>query len=385
MLLRTEPPLSLRFVNGLSALLRETPREHVHVHKDSNLELVPQPHSQADMFVQLPFEIIDHIVGYLDIKDVRPIARVCSTFRLPAQLQLFRTIRLVSSPYKPYPDRVESILSTPHLLQYLSHLEVLCYSTHETSFHSLLPRLSIMYRLSSMKIYLYLDDCSRALSALESLGSEKQIALNLGRTLDPNLLISDNPLPVYSLHLHVGAPNHRVVIRLVRKCAQSLRQLTLILKDSTIPPLPSLPHLCECSLQYSSRNDLDLMSWFPFLNQHPTITRISLGGFTLAVQPSPNLLPNLQLLEATPQIIERLIPGRPVNHIRALYHSQAADRFPDDIMLQPLRQPFVSVTTLAIFTNIHFPNGLLISIDQAVPKLRKFILRWTCYEVRQLS
>ena len=331
------------------------------------------------MFAQLPFEIVDHIVGYLDIKDVRSIARVCSAFRLPAQLRLFRAIRFASSANKPYPDRIESILSTPHLLQYLSHLEVLCSdSTHQTSFHSLLPRLP---RLSSMEIHLYLGDCSRALSALEGLGSEKKITLSLGRALDPNLLISNNPLPVHSLKSYLDAPNHQVATRLIQKCSQSLSKLTLILKDNATPPLPFLPHLCELFVR-SYCNDLDLMSWFPFLYQHPTITRISLGGFTSAVQPSPNLLPNLQFLEAAPQIIGWLIPGRPVNHIRATYNYQTTDRFLNDIMFRPLRQSFVSVTVLAILTNVPFPNDVLINIDQALPKLRKFILRWTCYEVR---
>ena len=338
------------------------------------------------MFAQLPLEIVDHIVGYLDFEDVRSIARVCSAFRLPAQFRLFRAIHIISDADKPYPDHIGSILSTPHLLQYLSRLVVRCFDHgQQTSFHSLWLRLPMMYCLSSMEIYLDPDDCSRALSALESLGSEKEIALILGRDLAPDLLISDNPLPVYSLELYVDASNHHIATRLVQKCSQSLHKLFLILNDNTTPPLPFLPHLCEFSV-HSVGADIDLMSWFPFLYRHPTITRISLGSsFTLVVQPSPNLLPNLQFLEAAPQIIERLSPGRPVNCIRAEYYSKTADRFPDDVMLRPLRQSFVSVTTLAIFTNIHFPTDDLINIVQALPKLRQFTLRWPCYEVRQLS
>src|SRR5258706_1492448 len=83
------------------------------------------------------------------------------------------------------------------------------------------------------------------------------------------------------------------------------------------------------------------MSRFLFLDQHPTITRIVLGsGFTLAVQPPPNLLPNLRFIKATPTIIGRLILGRPVSYIHTIY-SDYRNQIPLDIMLQPLRQPFV--------------------------------------------
>ena len=346
-------------------------------------------HTQRQMFVQLPFEILDHVVGYLDFEDVRSIARVCSTFRLPAEFRLFRAIRIVPNTHYPYFNHTESILSTPHLLRCVSRLVVQCFDSRQhISFHSLWPRLPMMCHLSSMEISLDRNDCSRALSALESLGSEREIALILGRILSPNLTISDKPLPVHSLHLTVDASNHQVTTRLVQKCSQSLRKLHLIPKDNTIPLLPLIPHLCEFSVHPSLSildNEPDLMSWFPFLYQHPTITRVSLGcSFILAVQPSPNLLPNLQVLSATPTIIERLIPGRPVDDIHTEYFSQAVDRFPGKIMLRPLQQPSVSVTTLTIITNVQFPRKLLINIVQALPKLRKFTLEWPCYQVRQL-
>ena len=68
----------------------------------------------------------------------------------------------------------------------------------------------MMYRLSSMDISLDPNDCSSALSALESLGSERKIALILRDNLAPTLPISDNPLPVHSLELYMDASNHQV-------------------------------------------------------------------------------------------------------------------------------------------------------------------------------
>ena len=357
-------------------------------HKD----LISNPyhnHTHRQMFAQLPFEIVDHIVEYLDFEDIRTIARVCSVFRLPAQLRLFRTILIRSNARQPYSYHTQSILSCPHLLQYTSRLMVHCLDHgRQISFHSLWPRLPMMYHLSSIDICLDPCGCSSALSALESLGLEREIALILSGGLAANIPISDTPLPVHSLELYVDASNHHVATRLVQKCSQSLRKLTLIPKNNIIPSLPFLSHLCEFSVLPSHSilgNCQDLVSWFPFLYQHPTITCITLGyHFTLAVQPPPNLLPNLQFLDATPTIIELLIPGRPVDNIQAMYFLRAVDRFPVDIMLRSLRQPSVSLTTLAITTNVHLPNDVLTNIIQALPKLRKFTLDWNCYEVRRL-
>ena len=340
------------------------------------------------MLAQLPFEIVDHIVEYLDFNGLRSIARVCSAFRLPAQLRLFRSVHIRSDPHITYRHHSDSILSSPYLLQHASSLTVSTNGPMQrTSIHSLLSHLPTMSRLRNMDISLEPNDCSRALSALESLGSARELALTFRSDLAPDMLPSDHPLPVHSLHMYVNASIHHVMTRLIQKCSRSLRTLYLFLLDNVIPPLPFLPHLYELSIRTNLSlisNDPDLVSCFPFLSQHPTITRISLGSrFTSSVQPPPDLLPNLQFLDATPAIIEWLIPGRPVNHIHTEYSPETAHHFPDDIMLRPLRQPFVSVTTLAIRTTTYLPNEALIKIVQALPKLCNFTVCWPCDEVRQ--
>ena len=293
------------------------------------------------MLAQLPFEVVDQIVGYLDSGDVRSIARVCSAFRLPAQLRLFRTVTTDPGIYADgYPYLMQWILSSPHLLQYASRLILNIFgSMDRISIQSLWPHLPTMYRLRTIHIYLEPSDCSRALSALESLGSAREIGLIFHCKLAPNMLISDNPLPVHSLVLWVETSNHQVVTRLIQKCSQSLRKLTLLLEDNITPSSIFLPHLYEFSVRTYLRqtgNEPDLMSWFPFLDQHPTITRLSLCyKFTLTGQLSPDQLPNLQFLSATPAIIERIIPGRSVDNIDAIYRSPPRHHFPVDIMLQP--------------------------------------------------
>jgi hypothetical protein len=346
------------------------------------------------MLAKLPLEIIDGILGYLDFEDIRSIARVCSAFRLPAQLLLFKIIHIrIEYEEDIYPTHIQSILSSPHLLQYPSILIVYCFGfmlQAGISFHSLWSHLPMMNRLLYVELDLQPSDCSRALSALESCDSSRKIGLRLGRILAPDMLISDNPLPVHTLQLIVHPLSQHVATRLVQKCSQSLRRLDLFPSSDIAPTFPFLPHLYEFSVTHTEplyrNNDHDFTPWFPFLAQHPTITRLALGtSSTLAVQPPPDLLPNLQFLEAPPAIFERLLPGRPVNDIQIKYPSDITPRFPVDITLHPLKQPFVLVTTLEIKIDAVFPDDVLINIVRSLPKLRKFTLERPHYEVRKVS
>ena len=349
------------------------------------------------MFTQLPSEIIDYILEYLGFKDVRSIACVCSAFRLSGQLRLFRTIYIRTDPDTGFPNHTQSILSSPHLLQYPSALIVQRYSClHKAgiSINSLWAYLPKMYRLSYVEIILEPRERLRALSALKRCGSAREIALKLGGTFTPDMLISDTPLPlplpVHTLDLMVDAPGHQQAAQVIQKCSQSLRRLNLFLVNGISPTLPFLPRLSELSLYMEvcgAASDHNFTSWFPFLDRHPTITRLLLSTrFTLTVQPSPNLLPNLQFLKATPAIIERLVPGRPVNYIRVIYPSRLAYGLPfhANTMLRPLRRSIVPMTSLEINTDTFIPSDSLIDMVQALPKLRKFILEDPRYEVRQL-
>ena len=249
-----------------------------------------------------------------------------------------------------------------------------------------------MYRLSYVEIALGPRERLRALSAIKRCGSARQIALKLGRTFTPDMLISDTPLPVHTLDLMVDASGHQLAARVVQKCSQTLRRLDLFLINGITPTLPFLPHLSELSLymevvEDGADSDHNFAPWFPFLDQHPTITRLLLSTrFTLTVQPSPNLLPDLQFLKATPAIIERLVPGRPVNYVHVNYPSRLAYGLPFHVntMLRPLRQSIVPMTSIEISTDTFIPSDSLIDMVQALPNLRKFILEDPRYEVRQL-
>ncbi len=338
------------------------------------------------MLAQLPFEIVDHIIGYLDFNHLRSVARVCTAFRVPAQLRLFKTIQILPTCSGCFPDHIMSILSSPHLLQCLSRLVLNFFFCKEVpALRPLWSHLPIMHRLRNMDMQFGPGECLKMLSTPEFMGLARKMTLSLTCSPAPDLPTSDDPLPVHTLGLFVQASNHQLETRFVRKCSQSLRKLHLYITDTT-PSLPFLPHLYELSLTTMTprRNDQELVSWLPFLDQHPTITRMILGyEFILAVQPPPNLLPNLQFLRASPAIIERLIPGRAVNDIHVEYFSRGRDGFPVDIMLRSLRQPFVPVTTITIKTASDLPNELLTNIVQSLPKLCQITLEWPCFKVRQ--
>ena len=343
------------------------------------------------MLAQLPVEIIDQVIECLSLQDIRAVACVCSALRPPALLRLFRTIRIrsLAEANDTTPSRTEVILSHPNLLHCASRLIVKQSQfpyEREISIDSLWPHLPMMYRLTYLELDLPPSNYAIGLSTLEGLGLTKEIELNLRHPLTPELIISDTPLPVRSLSIRVNTLGDQVTRRLLQKCSQSLRKLHLSLQMNRVPSIPPLPHLCALSLHPTLTSGVpDLALWFPFLDQHPTITRLSIDRASVSAVPiPPNILPNLQSLKTSPVIGERLIPGRPVHSVQAKsYSTPYNSSFPGDIMSRVLRPSNVPLTILEI-TRYHILPEELIKLVQTLPKLRKFTLERFCYQVCQL-
>ena len=342
------------------------------------------------MLAQLPLELIDRVIECLSFDDVRAIACVCSALHPPAQRRLFRTISIsgLVNTGDPTPTRTEIILSQPNLLRCASrligedNLLRLAHFQRKISLHSLWPHLPTMYRLTYVELCLERSTYAMALSSLEGLGLAREIELNLRNWLPLGLIISDKPLPVHSLTIPVYAAGNQLTRQLFQKCSQSLRKLHLDLFMNSIPHIPPLPYLCELSLHAKLKSPgHELTPWFPFLDQHPAITRLSIDPvYTLSVPPPPNVLPNLQSLKANTVVSERLIPGRRIHGVHVEYYS---DQFPVDIMFQVLRSSNVPLTILEITTSAIFPGEGLINLLQNLPKLLDFMLEKPRYEVCQ--
>ena len=343
------------------------------------------------MLAQLPLELIDRVIECLSFDDVRAIACVCSALRPPAQLRLFKTISIwgLADTDPITPSRTEILLSQPSLLRCASHLIVedlqfpFILHQREISIHSLWPHLPTMYRLTYVELDLEPSTYAIGLSALEALGSAREIELNLRTTVPIDLIISDKPLPVHSLTMPVDTAGDQLTTQLLRKCSQTLRVLRLFLQMNRVPSLAPLPYLCELSLHMCIEgSDPDLVSWFSFLDQHPTITCLSIDSrFILLVPPLPNMLPNLHSLKATTLVIERLIPGRPIHSVHAIYYSYPSPPFPVNTMCQIFQLSNVPLTVLEITTYSIFPGEGLIKVLKSLPKLREFTLDKPRYEV----
>ena len=348
------------------------------------------------MLAQLPVEIIDQVIERLFLVDIRAIACVCSALRPLAVLRLFRTIRIrsLAETDDTTTSHTEAILSHPHLLRCASRLIVeepqppfqAPLHQREVSIHSLWSHLPMMHRLTYLELDLGPSNEAIGLSTLAGLGLTKEIELNLRLPLTPDLVISDKPLPVRSLSIPVDTTGDQLARRLLQKCSQSLRELRLFIQMNGVPSIPPLPHLCELSLHAVFLGDnTDLALWFPFLEQHPTITRLSVDTrYTLAVPTPPNVLPNLQSIKASKMVTERLIPSRPVHDVRVEWYCYTSSQIFVDIMSRVLRLSDVPLTILQITTYHTVRSEELIKIVQTLPKLRKFTLDKPRYEVCQL-
>jgi hypothetical protein len=346
------------------------------------------------MLTQLPSEIVDDILEYLPLSDIRLITALCSALRPRAQLRLFKGILITVKDDKVTPRYAELILRYPYLLQYASRLtvrrprhqdlkEMWRKSESPTVFTSQLwSQIRTMYRLTHVLLELDCRDYGAALRALEGLGSAKEIHLDINDRLYADTSMSKSSLPARSLSFRSYDLSESTETLLLQKCSQSLRVLKLSISNPfTTSPIPFLPHLREFSLNSSfPHNNRDLTPWFSFFIKHPSLTHLFLDlNCTHSAPVPPNLLPNLCCLRAHPGIVERLTPGRPL-------HDISTEQPPYGAMLsfhptcQSLVLSHTPITTLEIITRSHLSADMLINMINSLPKLQKFRLS-TDYQV----
>ena len=342
------------------------------------------------MLIRLPPETIAQIIERLPREDGRSVALVCSALRPYGHRLLFRVIQISVEKDSIIPHDAELVLSYPHLLQYVSTLLVqgrIPLRSREPRgipaipVHYLWSHLATMRRLDS--IHLGFDftpsNYGGVLSALEGLNSAREITLRFTHSLQTDIFLSEHSLPIDSLTLPLDQSGHRLGNQLLHKCSTSLVELILEFSGTSIPDFPFLPHLQIFSLQLADLvNEEDLTPWFPFFDQHPSLTCLTLDGmFTSVALPHRNLLPNLQSLTARPSIIERLIPGRPVHEV--LPQPFAFETSPTNLF-QSFLLSSVPVTNLDFGTHETLSTDTLIEIIRSVPMLRELTLE-TEYEV----
>ena len=348
------------------------------------------------MLTQLPAEIISQIIEYLSKDDTRSVALTCSGLRQHAYRRFFRVIRIFVEKGNMIPYHAELVRYYPHLLLYASSLLILPSSRaplairlreHRdipaTPLDCLCTHFATMCRLNSISLCFAASNHAAVLSALEGLGPSRRITLdfNFDPMLQPDIFISESPLPVRSIYLPMNESGYRLGTSLLQKCSQSISRLGLRLHSTSIPDIPFLPHLRIFSLYLSGNDDCDLTSWLPFFEQHPFLSSVSLDRSFTSVGPVPLvLLPNLQSLKAHPLIIGRLIPGRPVHYIDLQFYGSAPCNI--NTTFQSLSLSHGPCTTLNIASSILLSTDTLIDMIHSLPMLRIFKLL-TVHQVRR--
>jgi len=229
------------------------------------------------MLARLPPEITDLIINRLSVSTLRAIALVCSALRLPAQLLLFRTIRIVVKTDHITPHHARLILPYPHLLQYASRLIVTrsfvepeMPTVSANSFWSYLPT---MYRLIYIQLDINLVNHPTFLPMLEGLGSAREIEIKFMRAVGPGVPISQDPLPVHFLSFPVDASGDQVT-RLLLKNARS--------------PFANWIYM-PARLKSSRYLFYPIYASSPFVRNFYSLTRISPHGFRSCFSTQPLL------------------------------------------------------------------------------------------------
>ena len=342
-------------------------------------------HPGRSMFVQLPPEIIDQIIECLPSKqDTCSIALACSALRPHAYRRLFRRLAVFVDGGNIVPTSAELILFYPHLLQYPTRLFIwhALLSKRRSVYsqkHGDIPTIPVHYiwshlidmpHLTSLNLCLSTSYYGAVLSTLERLDAGRNITLDLSEKLQHDVSMSENSLPVKCLTLPMDEPSHQLGKQLLQKCSQSLFELRLHLEGLCTPDFPFLPHLRVFSLRVT---DGDLTPWLPFFMKHSSLTSVTLDNNITSINPvPPDLLPELQYLEAHPLVVERLIPGRPVHTVAIFTTTCLPDKLPSsyNTIFQSFTLPCAPVTTLDITVDAFQSAKLLVDTIRSLPMLR---------------
>jgi hypothetical protein len=337
--------------------------------------------------LQLPLEILDDILGCLSFEDNRSIALVCSALRPRTYLRLFASVLVIVKDNEVTPRYTQLVLRYTHLLQCASRLTVRQprYDEPEDKWRQsdspaistsqLWPHIRTMYRLTYIYLKLGERDYGAALCALE-LHLAREIHLEVDGWIHQDIQMSQTLLPTRCLSFIPDVVAERVGTTLLQKCSQVLRVLKLTLPHTYIPYIPFLPHLREFSLTTGlSQTDHDLTPWFPFFNQHPFLTRISLDlNCTSSALIPTTMLPNLCSLLADPRIVEYLAPGRPIHDISIVDTIDTWLFVPYGPVFQSVSLSLRPITVLEVFTRSSLSSSTLVKLTDSLPKLRKFKL-----------
>jgi len=293
------------------------------------------------MLYLLPNELLVAIVEYCDQYTRKNLSLVSRRLRHPSQCVVFKTVYIRSPKFETSVPRfaVEGGGHLPEVMQndrLLSYIQTIVISTggasHYEEMNTIEPLFTVLHQMPSLRDIrlVCIPFTTTMLDRLCKVLSTRLCNVELWRCSYPaDYTIQQTALKIHSLGLaleresiDIAPPptTTKALVAIIEKSLSSISSLSLISRLSmssglgVLTYLGAMPRLASLNIQLLfDRNDQGLRK---FLAANPQIVEFTLDWhfYELPVLP-PSTLPNVRTIRASAELIQHLLPGRPVTAV----------------------------------------------------------------------
>jgi len=277
--------------------------------------------------LDIPPEIQLQIAEFVETgESLKALSVTSRSLRSIAQSKLFEKLRIHIG--KELRGSIGDLLANPRICA-----AIRCLALHGRFMCILTPRndeeqLSLVQKIlpemvGLREVSIYQVNLSKAfMDAFLGIAAKKSLQITLAWNIYPYSVIPTPHIPLQISHLDFSTNGDHPSLEFFRSMfhasATTLTGLEMNVDGDELMKLAdiNLPFLHDLTLMLFSHNEVSSTSVAAFLTAQRAIRKLDLRG---EVRPfrefSPNALPNLQELKAATELVNQLVPGRPVEAI----------------------------------------------------------------------
>jgi len=190
--------------------------------------------------------------------------------------------------------------------------------------------LPMMVGLRKVSIY-YVNLSKAFLDAFLGIAAKKPLQISLFWNIYPHGASPTRHMPLRVSHLHLRGDHSSLEFlrSMFHASATTLTGLSIVVDKGELMKLADidLPFLQDLTLWINIPYEVSRTIAAAFITAQKTIRKLDLRGMMGALPPiPPNALPNLRELKASPEQVNQLVPGRPVEAIGVIFSQHGYDQ-----------------------------------------------------------
>ena len=260
-------------------------------------------------------------------QSLKALSLTSRSLRGIAQTVLFRKLQIILR--RPLRGSIDDLLANPRICAAIRFLELCGEFSSEKRLPDDGEKLSITAKLlpwmiGLKRVLIYSVQVNKVfMNAFLGIAAKISLRLDLFWNAYPLSisLMANTPLRISDLRFDCGVAAHpsiEIYQFLLRISATTLTKLDVVVEGDGLVALADidLPFLHEVTLNMRVDNEATKASYSAFLAAHRTIRELRLTStYCPILALPPDALPGLRVLDAPTELVNQLVPGRPVEAI----------------------------------------------------------------------